>query len=117
MTELWWLLLGLLAGWLVELAIDFGWWRKRHAALKAQVDEQRAALEREREGLSGREAQASLREGELAEREAVLNGRDADVMSQARRIDERSEALEPVDPSVEFWFRREPFSAPHVPRR
>lgn len=27
------------------------------------------------------------------------------------------EALEPIDPSVEFWMRREPFSAPPMPRR
>ena len=32
MTWLWWLILGLLGGWLIELVIDFRFWRRRAAA-------------------------------------------------------------------------------------
>ena len=103
MTGLWWLLLGLLGGWLIELAIDYGWWRKRHRALQSEIAGQRGELERDREAIAAREAQASHREQELGERETVLNGRDADLMAQAKRIDERGEAITRSEQRLDSW--------------
>lgn len=90
----WWLFLfGLLGGWLIELAIDYAWWRKRHRAAAQETARRLGEIEQLRQQLESRDTRLALREREAGERETVLSGRDADLLLQAKRIDERGEAI------------------------
>lgn len=101
MTWLWWLILGLLGGWLVELAIDFRYWRKRAVVAQARIAEQEAELGRNAQSLATREAEASSREREIGVREETLAQRDADLLAQARRIDERDQEISRVEQKLD----------------
>lgn len=88
-----WLVLGLLIGWLIELAIDYRYWR-RHARLEAaRIAEQEAALAARAATLDEQEKALAARDAELTELQATLTARDAELMAQAKRIDERSEEI------------------------
>ena len=93
MTGFWWLLLGLLGGWLIELAIDYTWWRKRHRAAADEAARRLGEIDQVRKDLDSRDARLALRERDAGERETVQSGRDADLLLQAKRIDERGEAI------------------------
>ena len=93
MTGFWWLLLGLLGGWLIELAIDYTWWRKRHRAAEDVLARRLGEVEQMRKEVDSREARLALRERDAGERETVQSGRDADLLLQAKRVDERGEAI------------------------
>lgn len=94
MMGYWWLfLLGLLGGWLIELAIDYTWWRKRHRASADEAARRLGEIEQFRKEVESREARLALRERDAGERETVQSGRDADLLLQAKRIDERGEAI------------------------
>ncbi|MGE0315446.1 MAG: hypothetical protein AB7P21_27840 [Lautropia sp.] len=97
MTWLWWLILGLLGGWLIELAIDFRFWRRRAALAQKQIAEQDALLERKAQAVAARETEAAAREREIGVREETLAARDADLLAQARRIDERDQEISRVE--------------------
>ncbi len=88
-----WLVLGLLIGWLIELAIDYRYWR-RHARLEAErIAQQEAALAARVVTLDEREAAVATRDAELTELQSTLTARDAELMAQAKRIDERNEEV------------------------
>lgn len=94
MMGYWWLfLLGLLGGWLIELAIDYTWWRKRHRAAAQETARRLGEIEQLRQELESRQTRLALRERDAGERETVQSGRDADLLLQAKRIDERGEAI------------------------
>ncbi len=97
MTWLWWLILGLLGGWLIELAIDFRFWRKRAALAQQRIVEQEAELGRKAQTVATREAEAEARAREIGVREETLAARDADLLAQARRIDERDQEISRVE--------------------
>ena len=88
-----WLVLGLLIGWLIELAIDYRYWR-RHARLEAErIAQQEAALNARAATLDERESALEARDAELTELQSTLTARDAELMAQAKRIDERNEEV------------------------
>lgn len=94
MMGYWWLfLLGLLGGWLIELAIDYTWWRKRHRAAAEETTRRFGEIEQLRKELESRDTRLALRERDAGERETVQSGRDADLLLQAKRVDERGEAI------------------------
>lgn len=93
MTWLGWLLLGLLVGWLVELVIDYVYWRKQARIAAVRLAERDAALVARSEALDRREAALGQRDQELADLQATLTAKDADLLAQARRIEERGEEL------------------------
>ena len=72
MTGFWWLLLGLLGGWLIELAIDYTWWRKRHRAAADEAARRLGEIDQVRKDLDSRDARLALREMALQQRRQIF---------------------------------------------
>jgi predicted flap endonuclease-1-like 5' DNA nuclease len=101
MNGLGWLVLGLLAGWLIELAIDYRYWR-RHARITAsRLAEQEAALNARAQSLDARQAEQDARNEELTALQAALAARDADLLGLAKRIDERAEEVTRLEQAMD----------------
>lgn len=101
MNALGWLILGLLAGWAVEFAIDFFYWRKKARVEAEALVQQEAVLLAQKTEFGHRQAAQRLREKELADLQASLASRDADLLQQARRIEERSDDLSLLEQRTE----------------
>lgn len=91
MNAIWWLVLGALIGWLVELAIDYLYWRKQAKAVAARQAERHVELRQEADRLQARSVALDARDAELTEQKSVQNAKDAELLAQARRLDERAE--------------------------
>jgi predicted flap endonuclease-1-like 5' DNA nuclease len=97
----WWLVLGLLLGWLIELAIDYRYWR-RHAKLEAErVARRDAELAARAATLDEREQAVAQRDEEVTALQATLAAKDADLMAQAKRIDERGEEVTRLEQAMD----------------
>ena len=101
MTWLWWLILGLLGGWLIELAIDFRFWRRRAAVAQEKIREQEVSLARKAQAVATREAESATRELEISARVEALAARDTDLLAQASRIDARDQEITRVEQRLE----------------
>lgn len=101
MSGLWWLILGLLAGWLVELAIDYRYWRRHTQAAAARVAQQEAALAARSVMLDERQAAVEQREAELSALQAAVNAKDAELLAQAKRVDERAEEVTRLEQAMD----------------
>jgi predicted flap endonuclease-1-like 5' DNA nuclease len=100
-SGLWWLLLGLLAGWLIELAIDYRYWRRQ-----AQVEAQRLAardaqLNARAHSLDETQAAQNQRDEELTALQTKLAAKDAELLAQAQRIDERAEEVTRLEQAMD----------------
>ena len=101
MSALWWLILGLLAGWLIELAIDYRYWRRHARAEAARIAQQEAALAARTTELDQRQAALAQRDEELSTLQATLNAKDAELLAQAKRIDERAEEVTRLEQAMD----------------
>ncbi|MDO4681759.1 MAG: hypothetical protein Q4B17_03100 [Lautropia sp.] len=101
MNALGWLILGLLAGWAVEFAIDFFYWRKK-ARLEAEaLVQQEALLLAQQTEFGHKQSALRLREKEVADLQASVATRDAELLQAARRMEERSDDLSRLEQQTE----------------
>ena len=108
MTGFWWLLLGLLGGWLIELAIDYTWWRKRHRAAADEAARRLGEIDQVRKDLDSRDARLALRERDAGERETV-----EEYVARGGRI----EVLQPHACSPNSILRFDHTPKPHASSR
>lgn len=101
MNGLGWLILGLLVGWLIELVIDYRYWRKQAAVVAARQAQQDAALRVRTEALDLRERGLDARDQELSTLQTNLTAKDTELLAQAKRIDERAEELTRLEQATE----------------
>lgn len=101
MSALWWLILGLLAGWLIELAIDYWYWRRHAQLASARIAQQESALAARSASLDQRQSAVEQRDQELTALQATLNAKDAELLAQAKRIDERAEEVTRLEQAMD----------------
>lgn len=101
MNALGWLVLGLLAGWVIEFAIDFLYWRRKAQRDAEALAQKEAAIMAQQTELGHRQATMRMREREMSDLQASLASRDADLLQQARRIEERSDDLSRLEQQTE----------------
>lgn len=101
MSGWWWLILGLLAGWLIELAIDYRYWRREARIAAARMSEREAAVAARSQALDDKQAALKLRDEELSALQATLAAKDADLLAQAKRIDERAEEVTRLEQAMD----------------
>jgi predicted flap endonuclease-1-like 5' DNA nuclease len=101
MNSLWWLILGLLAGWLIELAIDYRYWRRQAQVTAARLAEQEAALLARSQALDVRQADLAAREEEVTTLQTTLAAKDAELLAQAQRTDQRAEEVARLEQAMD----------------
>lgn len=101
MNPWWWLVLGLLAGWLIELVIDYRYWRRHAQIAAARVAQQEAAVAARSEALDKRQAEVEQRDADLSALQTSLNAKDAELLAQARRVDERATEVSRLEQAMD----------------
>lgn len=101
MNALGWLVLGLLAGWVIEFAIDFLYWRRKAQRDAEALAQKEAAIMAQQTELGHRQATMRMREREMSDLQASLASRDAELLQQARRVEERSDDLSRLEQQTE----------------
>ena len=101
MSGLWWLILGILVGWLVELAIDYRYWRREAKATAARLAEQGVALQTRSKSLDEQDAALSARDEELTALQTTLAAKDAELLALAKRTDERAEEVTRLEQAMD----------------
>ena len=101
MSSFWWLILGLLAGWLIELFIDYRYWRRQARIEAARLAEKEAALNARLQTLERRQAEQDARSDELTALQTTLTAKDAELLGLARRIDERAEEVTRLEQAMD----------------
>lgn len=101
MNALGWLVLGLLAGWVIEFVIDFQYWRKKARLEAERLSQRESAIDFEQTEMGQRRAALRLREREMADLQSSLAARDAELLQAARRIEERADDLGMLEQATE----------------
>jgi predicted flap endonuclease-1-like 5' DNA nuclease len=101
MSSLWWLILGLLAGWLIELVIDYRYWRRQAQIAAARLDQREAALVARSQVLDSRQAELAEREEEVTNLQTALAAKDAELLAQAQRTDQRAEEVARLEQAMD----------------
>ena len=101
MSGLWWLILGLLAGWLIELAVDYRYWRRQALIAALRLAEREAALTARSQSLDEKQGALNLRDEELSGLQVTLAAKDAELLAQAKRIDERAEEITRLEQAMD----------------
>ncbi|MBA3479113.1 MAG: hypothetical protein H0T52_12070 [Lautropia sp.] len=101
MSGLWWLIIGLLAGWLIELAIDYRYWRRQAQVEAQRLAEQEAALDARAQLLGEKQAAQHQRDEELTALQTALAAKDAELLAQAQRTDERAEEVSHLEQAMD----------------
>ncbi len=101
MSGLWWLILGLLSGWLIELAIDYRYWRRQAQDTAARLAEREASLEARAQSLDQQQAALESRGEELTTLQTTLAAKDAELLALAKRTDERAEEVTRLEQAMD----------------
>lgn len=101
MNALGWLVLGLLAGWVIEFVIDFQYWRKKARLEADRLAQRESAIDAEQTEMGQRKAALKLREREMADQQSALAARDAELLQAAQRIEERADDLGRLEQATE----------------
>lgn len=101
MNALGWLVLGLLAGWVIEFAIDFLYWRRKALREAEALAQKEASILAQQTELGHRQSTMRMREREMSDLQASLASRDAELLQQARRIEARDEDLSRLEQLTE----------------
>ncbi|MDO4230941.1 MAG: hypothetical protein Q4D19_02290 [Lautropia sp.] len=101
MNALGWLVLGLLAGWVIEFVIDYQYWRKKARLEADRLAQRESAIDAEQTEMGQRKAALKLREREMADFQSSLASRDAELLQAAQRIEERADDLGRLEQATE----------------
>jgi len=106
---IWYILLGILIGWVLEWLIDLTYWRRRMYGLELQLNECRRSVEEEREG--SKVLKTKIRT--LEEEHAAVRSRSAQLEAELNRIRNERDALQQQLRSLEASGERA--AAPNRP--
>jgi predicted flap endonuclease-1-like 5' DNA nuclease len=95
------LILGILVGWLVELAVDYRFWRREAKATAARQAQQQAALDARAKSLDEGEAALAARDEELGALQSSLAAKDAELLALAKRTDDRAEEVTRLEQAMD----------------